>query len=143
MSFENQVEPIINYDNFEELNLKDNLLRGIYGLGFEKPSAIQQKAIKPFIDGNDLIAQAQSGTGKTATFAISILQKLEENLKETQSIVVAHTRELSNQIFNVFSELSKYMDVSLYQVTGGTSVSRMMDDLKKKQKILIGTPGRI
>lgn len=143
MSFENQVEPIINYDNFEELNLKDNLLRGIYGLGFEKPSAIQQKAIKPFIDGNDLIAQAQSGTGKTATFAISILQKLEENLKETQSIVVAHTRELSNQIFNVFSELSKYMDVSLYQVTGGTSVSRMMDDLKKKPQILIGTPGRI
>tara|TARA_B100000795_G_scaffold267335_1_gene251961 strand:- start:2298 stop:3467 length:1170 start_codon:yes stop_codon:yes gene_type:complete len=143
MSLEKEDDIINNYDSFEDLDLKDNLLRGIYGMGFEKPSAIQQKAIKPFIEGHDLIAQAQSGTGKTATFAISILQKIDENLKETQSIVVAHTRELSNQIYNVFEGLSKYMDVSLYQVTGGTSVNRMIDDLRRKPQILIGTPGRI
>jgi len=143
MSLENSTDEIIAYETFEDLDLKENLLRGIYGMGFEKPSAIQQKAIRPFIDGKDLIAQAQSGTGKTATFAISILQKLDENLKETQAIVVSHTRELSNQIYDVFGSLSTYMDVSVYQVTGGTSVNKMMDDLNKKPQILIGTPGRI
>ena len=64
-------------DNFDDMNLKESLLRGIYAYGFEKPSAIQQRAIIPCIKGYDVIAQAQSGTGKTATFAISILQQLE------------------------------------------------------------------
>ena len=143
MSLENSNENIISYDTFEDLDLKDNLLRGIYAMGFEKPSAIQQKAIKPFLEGKDLIAQAQSGTGKTATFAISILQSIDENIKETQAVIVAHTRELSNQIFNVFTGLSNYMDVSLYQVTGGTSVNNMIEGLRSRPHILIGTPGRI
>ena len=143
MSLENTTETIINYDTFEDLNLKENLLRGIYAMGFEKPSAIQQKAIKPFLDGKDLIAQAQSGTGKTATFGISLLQSIDENLKETQAVIVSHTRELSNQIFNVLTNLSSYMDVSLYQVTGGTSVNKMIEDLQSRPQILIGTPGRI
>ena len=143
MSLENTSEIIVNYNTFEELELKDNLLRGIYSMGFEKPSVIQQKAIKPFIEGKDLIAQAQSGTGKTATFGISLLQSIDESVKETQAVIVSHTRELSNQIYNVLNNLSTYMDVSLYQVTGGTSVNRMMDELQKKPQILIGTPGRI
>lgn len=143
MSLESKTDTIVSYDTFEELGLKDNLLRGIYSMGFEKPSAIQQKAIKPFIDGKDLIAQAQSGTGKTATFGISILQSLDESLKETQAVVVSHTRELSNQIFNVFTNLSNFMDVSIYQVTGGTSVNKMIEDLGKKPQVIIGTPGRI
>lgn len=143
MSLESKTDTIVSYDTFEELGLKDNLLRGIYSMGFEKPSAIQQKAIKPFIDGKDLIAQAQSGTGKTATFGISILQSLDESQKETQAVVVSHTRELSNQIFNVFTNLSNFMDVSIYQVTGGTSVNKMIEDLGKKPQIIIGTPGRI
>jgi superfamily II DNA/RNA helicase len=143
MSLENTSETIINYNTFEELELKDTLLRGIYTMGFEKPSAIQQKAIKPFIEGKDIIAQAQSGTGKTATFGISILQSIDESVKETQAVIVSHTRELSNQIYNVLNNLSTYMDVSLYQVTGGTSVNKMMDELQKKPQILIGTPGRI
>ena len=143
MSLENTTEQIVNYDTFEDMNLKENLLRGIYAMGFEKPSAIQQKAIKPFLDGKDLIAQAQSGTGKTATFGISLLQSVDESLKETQAVIVSHTRELSNQIFNVLENLSSYMDVSLYQVTGGTSVNRMIEELRKKPQILIGTPGRI
>ena len=143
MSLENTSEIIVNYNTFEELELKDNLLRGIYSMGFEKPSVIQQKAIKPFIEGKDLIAQAQSGTGKTATFGISLLQSIDESVKETQALIVSHTRELSNQIYNVLNNLSTYMDVSLYQVTGGTSVNRMMDELQKKPQILIGTPGRI
>ena len=99
MSLENTIEPTTHYHTFEDMDLKENLLRGIYAMGFEKPSAIQQKAIKPFLEGKDLIAQAQSGTGKTATFGISLLQSIDESLKETQAVIVSHTRELSNQIF--------------------------------------------
>lgn len=84
-------------DNFDDMNLKETLLRGIYAYGFEKPSAIQQRAIIPCIKGYDVIAQAQSGTGKTATFAISILQQLDIEQKETQALVLAPTRELAQR----------------------------------------------
>ncbi|TRZ06745.1 hypothetical protein HGM15179_020363, partial [Zosterops borbonicus] len=84
-------------DSFDEMNLSEALLRGIYAYGFEKPSAIQQRAILPCIKGYDVIAQAQSGTGKTATFAISILQQVELELKATQALVLAPTRELAQQ----------------------------------------------
>ena len=90
-----------------------------------------------------MIAQAQSGTGKTATFGISLLQSIDESLKETQAVIVSHTRELSNQIYTVLTNLSSYMEVSLYQVTGGTSVNRMMEELNNRPQIIIGTPGRI
>eukprot|EP00069_Balaena_mysticetus_P015365 bmy_01738T0 len=84
-------------DSFDDMNLSESLLRGIYAYGFEKPSAIQQRAILPCIKGYDVIAQAQSGTGKTATFAISILQQIELDLKATQALVLAPTRELAQQ----------------------------------------------
>ena len=85
-------------DNFDEMGLREDLLRGIYAYGFEKPSAIQQRAIVPCIKGYDVIAQAQSGTGKTATFAVSILEQLDMNLHETQALVLAPTRELAQQV---------------------------------------------
>jgi len=88
-------------DNFDEMNLKKELLRGIYGYGFEKPSAIQQRAILPCIKGHDVIAQAQSGTGKTATFSISILQQIDTRLNECQALILAPTRELAQQIQQV------------------------------------------
>ena len=80
------------------MNLKDELLRGIYGYGFEQPSAIQQKAILPCTRGLDVIAHAQSGTGKTATFGIAVLQQIDVELKETQAIVMVPTRELAGQV---------------------------------------------
>ena len=73
-------------DNFDDMNLKEDLLRGIYAYGFEKPSAIQQRAIIPCCKGLDVIAQAQSGTGKTATFAVSILQQVNIDLRDCQVI---------------------------------------------------------
>ncbi|QRW02042.1 Helicase conserved C-terminal domain [Ceratobasidium sp. AG-Ba] len=79
---------------FDELGLKEDLLRGIYAYNFEKPSAIQQRAILPITKGRDVIAQAQSGTGKTATFSISILQSIDTTLRETQALVLSPTREL-------------------------------------------------
>jgi len=94
-------------ETFDELNLKKDLLRGIYGYGFEKPSHIQQKAILPIIRGRDTIAQAQSGTGKTATFAISSLQLIDVELNEVQALILAPTRELAQQISVVNIKISK------------------------------------
>jgi len=93
-------------DNFDNMNLKENLLRGIYAYGFEKPSAIQQRAILPLASGRDLIAQAQSGTGKTATFTIGALQRIDEASNETQTLILAPTRELAKQIHKVCSYLA-------------------------------------
>lgn len=83
------------------MKLKEKLLRGIYAYGFERPSAIQQRAILPCIMGHDVIAQAQSGTGKTATFAISLLQQIDIDVNECQALVLAPTRELAQQIQKV------------------------------------------
>jgi translation initiation factor 4A len=91
------------------MNLVEDLLRGIYAYGFEKPSAIQQRANLPLVKGTDIIAQAQSGTGKTATFTIGILQQLDFNVSECQALILAPTRELAQQIQKVsirFSSLS-------------------------------------
>ena len=83
------------------MDLKDELLRGIYSFGFEKPSAIQQRAILPCISGKDVIAQAQSGTGKTATFVISILQCIDTTINECQALILAPTRELAQQVCHI------------------------------------------
>ena len=88
-------------ENFDDMNLKEELLGGIYAYGFEKPSAIQQRAIVPCIKGLDVIAQAQSGTGKTATFSIAILEKIDTGLRECQALILAPTRELAQQIQKV------------------------------------------
>jgi translation initiation factor 4A len=88
-------------DSFENMSLHENLLRGVYAYGFEKPSAIQQRAIIPLAKGYDLIAQAQSGTGKTATFTIGALQRQDYALKECQTLILAPTRELAQQIQKV------------------------------------------
>ena len=75
--------------SFDDMNLKDDLLRGIYAYGFEKPSAIQQRGIMPILADHDTIAQAQSGTGKTATFSISVLQQIDQKVKKTQALILA------------------------------------------------------
>jgi translation initiation factor 4A len=86
-----------SFDSFDQMGLKENLLRGIYAYGFERPSSIQSKGIVPFGKGLDVIQQAQSGTGKTATFCAGILQSLDFNLNECQALVLAPTRELAQR----------------------------------------------
>merc|ERR1711913_170157 len=103
------------------MNLREELLRGIYAYGFEKPSAIQQRAIVPCIKGMDVIAQAQSGTGKTATFSIAILE----------------------QIQKVVMSLGDYMGTQCHACIGGTSVKEDMRKLDNGQHIVVGTPGRV
>merc|ERR1719219_2573853 len=125
------------------MNLKEELLRGIYAYGFEKPSAIQQRAIVPCIKGMDVIAQAQSGTGKTATFSIAILQKIDTNLRECQALLLAPTRELAQQIQKVVMSLGDYMGAQCHACIGGTSVREDMRKLDVGQHIVVGTPGRV
>ncbi|CAM5072362.1 unnamed protein product [Eretmochelys imbricata] len=132
-------------DSFDDMNLSESLLRGIYAYGFEKPSAIQQRAILPCIKGYDVIAQAQSGTGKTATFAISILQQIELDLKATQALVLAPTRELAQQIQKVVMALGDYMGASCHAcIGGGTNVRAEVQKLQMEAPhIIVGTPGRV
>ena len=132
-----------NNGSFEDLSLKENLLRGIYSYGFEVPSAIQSKAIPVLKTGKDIIAQAQSGTGKTGAFVIGSLESIDVEIKGTQVIIISPTRELSKQTTEVVSELSKYMGISYMEVVGGTDVFQCRSDLDKLPQIIIGTPGRI
>ncbi|WVF65779.1 ATP-dependent RNA helicase FAL1 [Kwoniella sp. CBS 6097] len=128
---------------FEALNLKEDLLRGIYAYNFEKPSAIQQRAIIPIMRGRDVIAQAQSGTGKTATFSISALQAIDTKVRETQVLVLSPTRELAVQIQSVMLALGDYMNVSCHACIGGTSVGEDIRKLEAGQQVVSGTPGRV
>jgi translation initiation factor 4A len=133
----------IENSNFEDLNLKENLLRGIYSCGYEQPSSIQKKAILPVIDRHDIIAQAQSGTGKTATFSIGMLQNIDETLNETQALILSHTRELSLQIMQVIKNLSSYMNLTYNLSVGGTTIRENIDELLNNPQIVVGTPGRV
>ena len=117
-------------------------MRGIYSYGFEKPSSIQQRAIKPMIDGHDLIAQAQSGTGKTATFLIGTLECISGN-KQTEAIILSPTRELSVQTQKVAKNISNYMDINIQDAIGGTNLNENMFRLRNNPQIIVGTPGRV
>ena len=130
-------------DNFDNMNLKDELLRGIYAYGFERPSAIQQRAILPVIQGHDVIAQAQSGTGKTATFSISILEKIDISVMEVQALILAPTRELAQQIQKVVIALGDFMNVICHACIGGTNVREDMAKLQSGVHVVVGTPGRV
>lgn len=143
MTSENKDYNNIEISSFEDLDIKDKLLRGIYACGYEKPSSIQKKAILPVIDKNDVIAQAQSGTGKTATFSIGMLQNIDESVKETQALILSHTRELSLQILEVVKNLSSYMGISYNLSVGGTTIRDNIDELLKNPQVVIGTPGRV
>eukprot|EP00794_Sanderia_malayensis_P011055 gene11055-12222_t len=135
-------------ESFDDMNVKEDLLRGIYAYGFEKPSAIQQRAIVPCIKGYDVIAQAQSGTGKTATFSIAILEQLDINPDKDvrpnlQALVLAPTRELAQQIQKNILALGDYLSVKCHACIGGTSVRDDMLRLEQGIHVIVGTPGRV
>jgi translation initiation factor 4A len=130
-------------DSFDDMGLHNELLRGIYGYGFEKPSAIQQKAVKPFLSGRDLIAQAQSGTGKTATFAIGALQKVDMNRNYSQVLILAPTRELAQQIQRVVAALGDHLGAQCHACIGGTNVREDIKKLETGCHVVVGTPGRV
>ena len=147
----NEIQP--EYDEqfmistFEELNLDNNLLRGIYAYGFEKPSAIQQRAINPIKQKRDVLAQAQSGTGKTATFAIGGLSNVNTNDNFTQVLVLSPTKELSIQTANVFNSLGSLMpNLRVQPLYGGLNMEDYSsNDFSKRlhPHVICGCTGRV
>jgi len=128
---------------FDEMGLREELLRGIYAYGFERPSAIQQRAIKPIIMGRDVIAQSQSGTGKTAVFSIGCLQALDTSANDTQVLVLSPTRELAEQTQKVCLALGDYMNVQCHACIGGKSIGEDIRRLDYGVQVVSGTPGRV
>lgn len=144
---EQVVEVESNWDTvvetFDELSLKTDLLRGIYGYGFDKPSSIQQKAILPIIKGMDVIAQAQSGSGKTGTFVIGSLQLIDLTKFDVQVLVLAPTRELAQQIYNVYTYIGEFLKVKVLNLIGGTLVKESKAALEAGVHVVVGSPGRV
>lgn len=136
-------EDIQVFTSFDTMGLKEELLRGIYAYGFERPSAIQQRAIKQIIQGRDVIAQSQSGTGKTAVFSISILQCLETTSNNTQALVLSPTRELAEQTQKVILSLGDFMNVQCHACIGGKSIGEDIRRLDNGVQVVSGTPGRV
>lgn len=131
------------HSTFESMGLKEDLLRGIYAYGFERPSAIQQRAVKPIVQGRDIIAQSQSGTGKTAVFSIGILQSLDTSCNEVQALVLSPTRELAEQTQKVLLALGDFMNVQCHACIGGKSIGEDIRRLEHGVQVVSGTPGRV
>jgi translation initiation factor 4A len=141
----NNEDNISEINNWDDLDIDLNILRGIYAYGFEKPSPIQRKAIMPLIQKMDVIAQAQSGTGKTATFTIGALSRINISDKTTQVLCLSPTRELSIQTANVIKSIGSMLEGLIVQtLVGGDSITNSTELLiKKPPHIVTGCPGRI
>ncbi|CAN0909872.1 Eukaryotic initiation factor 4A-3 [Linum grandiflorum] len=134
------IEPVAS---FEHMGINDKLLRGIYEYGFEKPSAIQQRAVMPIIKGRDVIAQAQSGTGKTSMIALSVCQVVDINSKEVQALVLSPTRELAAQTEKVILAIGDHLNIQAHACIGGKSVGEDIRKLEYGVHVVSGTPGRV
>jgi translation initiation factor 4A len=145
MGGEGQADISYTISSWDELDIDPNILRGIYAYGFEKPSPIQQKAIKPVVAGKDIIAQAQSGTGKTATFTIGALSKIDLLDDSTQVMILSPTRELCVQTSNVVKNIGSMMKGLRVQTAfGGVAFEdRNSFNNKNSPHIICGCPGRI
>jgi len=132
-------------DHWDLFDFKMDLLRGIYAMGFENPSDIQKRGIHPIIHGEDVIAQAQSGSGKTGTFSISALQSVTIEKKELQAIIIAPTHELVKQITSVIERLGTFMEgLRIKTILGGTSIQQDAVELRDNPPhIIVGCAGRI
>jgi len=132
------------HTTFDTMGLKEPLLRGIFSYGFEKPSVIQQQAIVPMTTGRDIIAQASSGTGKTATFSIGLLQQIDFSKDAyCQAIILSPTKELAEQTNSVVNAIGNIIGVKTHICIGGKAVKTDLDVLKKGIHVMIGTPGRV
>jgi len=126
-------------DNFDNLNLNENILKSIYLYGFKQPSKIQIKGIESINTGKDCILQSQSGTGKTATYLLGVINNLDIN---KISLIITPTRELAEQVFNVAVNLSKYSNYKICKCIGGTDINEAKKELASSH-LIIGTIGRI
>ena len=128
---------------FDAMGIREDLLRGLYSYGFEKPSAIQQRAIMPICAGRDVIAQAQSGTGKTSMISLALCQMLDTSTREVQALVLSPTRELATQTEKTALALGNFMSVQVHACIGGRSVGEDAKVLDRGVHLVSGTPGRV
>jgi ATP-dependent RNA helicase RhlE len=135
-------------NSFTELNLNELLLKAIAAEGYDKPTPIQARAIPPLMEGKDLLGIAQTGTGKTAAFALPILDRLAKHAERTpkgtcRALILSPTRELAAQIGESFKTYGKYMKLSRAVVFGGTSLGKQIEILRGGVDVLVATPGRL
>ncbi|WP_046758777.1 DEAD/DEAH box helicase [Kordia jejudonensis] len=129
---------------FEELGLQDSLLRAIQDMGFETPSEVQEKAIPILLnEETDIVALAQTGTGKTAAFGFPLIQKINADSRTTQGLILSPTRELCLQITNELKNYSKYENINVVAIYGGASITDQAKQVKKGAQIVVATPGRM
>jgi translation initiation factor 4A len=142
---EEVIDSSYEIQEWDELELNSKILRGIFAYGYEKPSPIQQKAIKPLMAGKDIIAQAQSGTGKTATFTIGALANVNVSENSTQVLVLSPTRELTIQTAQVFSSIGGMMDgLKVHALFGGSKIEEGSSfSSKNTPHVICGCPGRV
>ncbi len=131
------------YESFDLMGLNDNLVRGIYAYGFENPSKIQQRAIVPMSKHTDILAQSQSGTGKTGAFTIGSVSVIDTSIKAPQVLVICPTRELAQQTERVARAIGSYIDLKVLSATGGNQIRSDVTALKSGAQFIVGTPGRI
>lgn len=136
-------EDVDIYGGWESMGLKEELVRGIFCYGFDKPSAVQQRAIVPIMKGRDVIVQSQSGTGKTAVFSLGSLQVIDMGVREPQVLILSPTRELAEQSQKVALALGDYLNVAIHVCVGGKNLSEDIRKLEHGVHIVSGTPGRV
>lgn len=128
---------------FEDFCLKRELLMGIFEMGWERPSPIQEASIPMALTGRDILARAKNGTGKTGAYTIPILERVDPNLDAIQALVVVPTRELALQISQICTDISKHLNLKVMVTTGGTGVKDDIIRILQKVHVIIATPGRI
>jgi superfamily II DNA/RNA helicase len=136
-------EEVIITSSFDDMKLPENLLRGVYSHGFEKPSYIQQKAIVPMVNGRDILAQAQSGTGKTGAFVIGALSHVNMEIKKPQVLCLVHVHELADQHLKVAKAIGARMGLQTLMAIGGNNIKDDIRALDNGAQFVVGTPGRI
>ena len=131
-------------ETFAQFGLSDELMKAVGDLGYEMPSPIQRKTIPLLLEGKDIIGQAQTGTGKTAAFALPVLQRIDTTTSRVQALVLTPTRELAIQVAEAFHSYAKHLGrVRVLPVYGGQSISQQIKHLRSGVQIIVGTPGRI
>ncbi|XP_030548051.2 eukaryotic initiation factor 4A-III homolog B-like [Rhodamnia argentea] len=135
-----EVEAVATFDC---MGLSDDILHGIYGHGFDKPSAIQQRAVVPIVQGRDVIAQAQSGTGKTSTIALASCHIVDTSTRDVQVLILSPTRDLASQTERVVLAIGYYKNILAHACVGGKSMGEDTRKLELGVHVVSGTPGRV
>lgn len=128
---------------FASLGLSDELLQSITSVGYEVPSPIQERTIPSLLDGNDVIAQAQTGSGKTAAFGLPIIEKIDQSRRQVQALVLCPTRELAIQVSEAIHKYGRHKRVETLPIYGGQAYDRQFRGLQRGVHIVVGTPGRV